>query len=397
MILTKILFLVLIIICVLFYILYLGNFALVLLIVVVTLPLIMYITTNIAKKNITADFAVKDKTVAKNTSFPIQLVVTNNSIFPIGKAEAHIEYYNIFNDEVSAFDLYLPIQPKNSQRITFQLQSEFCGTIRVTASYLNVFDPLRIFRFRSAQNVSTELLVLPECHDISGIVHYTDRINEDSDVFSEYHPGDDPSEVFDLREYNPGDKLNRIHWKLSSKKDDFIVKEYSLPIDVPCTLFLDLMSYSDKFLSLAILDSLIDTFMSVSQFLIDNERGHSVVFFDTSKNMFTEHHINSTSDISIAVKSLLSSFRSDIPCQLPDNYFFDNPKLSYASFTYIGSLLNQKILQFIDEEIEAEQKNAVIVVGSADELPELNADFSSFSITPVIAGRISASIKDIDI
>ena len=113
--------------------------------------------------------------------------------------------------------------------------------------------------------------------------------------------------------------------------------------------------------------------------------------------MFTEHHINSTSDISIAVKSLLSSFRSDIPCQLPDNYFFDNPKLSYASFTYIGSLLNQKILQFIDEEIEAEQKNAVIVVGSADELPELNADFSSFSITPVIAGRISASIKDIDI
>jgi len=397
MILTKLLFLVLLIICVLFYILYLGNFALVLLIVVVVLPIIMYVTTYIANKNITADFAVKDKTVAKNTVFPIQLVVTNNSIFPVGKAEAHIEYYNMFNNEASSFDLYLPIQPKNSQRITFQLRSEFCGTVRVTASCLNVFDPLRLFRFRSARKISTDILILPECHDISGIVHYTDRINEESDVFSEYRPGDDPSEVFDLREYNPGDKLNRIHWKLSSKKDDFIVKEYSLPIDVPCTLFLDLKSYSDKYLPLSILDSLIDTFMSISQFLIDNERGHSVVFFDTSKNMFAEQHINSTSDISIAVKSLLSSFSSDISCQPPDNYFLDNPMLSFASFTYIGSRLNQKALQFIDEEIDAEQKNAVIVIGSADELPELNAEFSSFSITPVIVGRITASIKDIDI
>ena len=218
MILTKILFIILIIVCICFYVLYVWDFALILLIVIAALPVIMFITTYITKRLITVEFAVKDKNVSKNKDFPVQLVVTNRSIFPIGKAEAHIEYYNVFSDQTSAFDLYLPVQLRNSQRITFQLSSKFCGVIKIRSARLNIYDPLRLFRFRTAKNICTDIAVMPEGHEIGGIVHYTDRVNEESDVFSEYKPGDDPSEVFDLREYNQGDKLNRIHWKLSSKK-----------------------------------------------------------------------------------------------------------------------------------------------------------------------------------
>ena len=148
MLLTKLLCIVLIIICILFYILYLWDFALVLLIVIAVLPIIMFITTYIAKKNITVEFAVKDKSVSKNADFPVQLVVTNNSIFPIGKASARIEYYNIFGDRLSAFDLYLPIQANNSQRVTFRLCSKFCGIIKIKTSCLHIYDPLKIFKFK---------------------------------------------------------------------------------------------------------------------------------------------------------------------------------------------------------------------------------------------------------
>ena len=308
MLLTKLLFIVLIIICILFYILYLWDFALILLIVIAVLPIIMFITTYIAKRNITVEFAVKDKSVAKNVDFPVQLVVTNKSVFPIGKANARIEYYNIFSDQVSAFDLFLPIQAKNSQRVTFRLSSKFCGIINIHASCLYIYDPLKIFRFKAAENISTEVNILPEGHEISGIVQYTDRVNEESDIFSEHRAGDDPSEVFDLREYNPGDKLNRIHWKLSSKKDDFIVKEYSMPIDVPCALFLDLKSYSSNNYDLPVIDTVVETYLSLSQFLLDNERGHSVIFFDASQNCYTEESIHDTSDLNKFIKKLFSSF-----------------------------------------------------------------------------------------
>ena len=121
MILTKLLFIALIIICALFYILYIWDFALVLLIVMIALPIIMFVTTLITKRSIKVEFAVKDKNAVKSKDFPVQLVVTNKSIFPIGKAEAKVEYYNTFSNDISSFDLFLPIQPRNSQRVTFQL------------------------------------------------------------------------------------------------------------------------------------------------------------------------------------------------------------------------------------------------------------------------------------
>ena len=39
--------------------------------------------------------------------------------------------------------------------------------------------------------------------------------------------GNDPSEIFDIREYVPGDDIRSIHWKLSSKTDTLILKEAS--------------------------------------------------------------------------------------------------------------------------------------------------------------------------
>ena len=397
MILTKILFIILIIVCICFYVLYVWDFALILLIVIAALPVIMFITTYITKKLITVEFAVKDKNVSKGKDFPVQLVVTNRSIFPIGKAEAHIEYYNVFSDQISAFDLYLPIQPKNSQRITFQLSSKFCGVIKIRSARLNIYDPLRLFRFRTAKNICTDIAVMPEGHEIGGIVHYTDRVNEESDVFSEYKPGDDPSEVFDLREYNQGDKLNRIHWKLSSKKDDFIVKDYSLPIDVPCSVFLDLKCYEKSDLTLPVFDTLIETMISLSQFLLENERGHSVIFFNSSLNRFVEHTVLDSADLNSVINEIISSVRDDLFCQSPDVYFAENPTLSYASFSIITSSKDHRVLEHIDENIEADFKNALLVVNSADDLSETLAGYQALSIIPVAVGKISASIKDIDI
>ncbi|MCR5601686.1 MAG: DUF58 domain-containing protein [Ruminococcus sp.] len=397
MILTKILFIILILICAAFYVMYIWDFALVLLIVITLLPVVMFITTYITQKHITVEFAVKDKNVSKNRDFPIQLVVTNRSIFPIGKAEAHIEYYNVFSNQISSFDVYLPIQPRNSQRVTFQLSSRFCGIIKIRTAYINLFDPLRIFKFRTGKNIQTEVSVMPEGHEINGIVHYTDRVNEESEMFSEHRPGDDPSEVFDLREYNPGDKLNRIHWKLSSKKDEFIVKEYSLPIDVPCAILLDLKCYKDNEMTLPVFDTLIETFLSLSQFLLDNERGHSVIFFNAAQNQFIELTISDSSDLSAAIAEIINSVRDNLFCQSPEYYFADNSPLSFASFTYISSSGDNAILDHIDENVDADFKNAITVVDSAESFDKINAGYSTLNMIPVIIGKISASIKDIDI
>ena len=43
--------------------------------------------------------------------------------------------------------------------------------------------------------------------------------------------GEDRSEVYQLREYRPGDDIRQIHWKLSSKLDRMIVRDPGLPLE----------------------------------------------------------------------------------------------------------------------------------------------------------------------
>ena len=247
------------------------------------------------------------------------------------------------------------------------------------------------------QDIQTEVMVSPVGYDISGIVQYSDRVNDESDVFSENRPGDDPSEVFDLREYFPGDKINRIHWKLSSKKNDFIVKEYSLPIDVPCAVFLDLRSYYSNDYILPVFDTLIETFLSLSHFLLDNERRHSVIYFDPSRNDFTEQNIGSTSDISYFIKRLFTAFSNGTECEKPEKCLNDLSASSYASFSVITSSPDLSFLDTVEEGIDADIKNAFVILESENKLSEIDGIYSSLKVNPVIIGRISASIKDIEI
>lgn len=396
MILTKLLFLILILICAAFYILYIWDFALVLLVVMITLPIIMFFVAFITKKKTSIEFALKDDIVPKNQSFPVQLCVTNRSIFPVGKAEARIEYYNLFSNQTSSFDLFIPIQPRNSQKVTFQLSSKYSGIVKIKNIYLSIYDPLRIFRFKVGKNVSTEVAVMPETQEINGTVNYTDRVNEDSTMYSENQPGDDPSEVFDLRDYIPGDKLNRIHWKLSSKKDDFIVKDYSLPIDVPSTMFLNLKSYEDSEYTLPQFDTLIETFLSLSQFMLENERMHTIVYFSGKYQRFMEKVISNSDELAEITKEIILSFNDNLYCKSPEEYFADN-SISAASFIFVTTIPDSPVLTYIDEEIDADIKNAVVVVKSPDESLMLNEGFANLNLVPVVIGRISASIKDIEV
>ncbi|SEL04643.1 Protein of unknown function DUF58 [Ruminococcus sp. YRD2003] len=399
MFLMKVFFAVLIIICAVFYVMYLWDFALVLLVVVCALPVLMFVTTFITKLLMTAEMTVRDGSASKREDFPVFIRLNNRSIFPIGKADAHIEYYNVFNNEINMFDLHMPVQPLNEQSVTFQLSSQFCGIINIKCVRIYIYDPLRIFKFRIAKNLTAQVAVMPEGHEIGGEVSYLDRTNEESSVFSEHKPGDDPSEIFDLRGYHPGDKLNRIHWKLSSKKDEFIVKDYSLPVDTPCTLFLNLKCYekNDPRYTLPVFDTLVETLVSVSQFMLENERLHSIVFYSGKSNGFVERHICDPDDLAGTVQELILSVTDNLYCEPPELYFTEHSGLSLSSFTFITSVPDTPILEYIDDNVDADILNALVVVATPAEASGITDSYPNLRTIPVFIGRISSSVKDIEL
>lgn len=397
MIFSKILFFFLIIVCGMFYILYLWDFAFVLFIIMLVLPVVMFIELFITKRMMTVDFSFPESVTVKNEDFPVQLCLENRSIFPVGKAEAHIEYYNIFNNQINTFELQFPIQAKNSQKVTFKLNSKYCGVIKIKSAYISIFDPLKIFRMKVGRNIISQITVMPEGYDVSGDVFPVTRVNEESLIFSENRPGDDPSEVFDLRDYIPGDKLNRIHWKLSSKNQDFIVKEYSLPVDVPCLLFLDLRCYEDSDYTLPVYDTLIETLVSLSRLLIANERLHTIVYFSAKQREFVAKDIDGIESLSGAIQEMLLSLMDNLYCESPDDYLKEHSGISLSSFTFITSQENDDTLRMIDEQVDADIKNAFIVCRSSTDAESEPTQHGSVNVEKVLIGKIISSIKEIEL
>ncbi|MBQ6946315.1 MAG: DUF58 domain-containing protein [Ruminococcus sp.] len=392
----RLFYIILIIAAIVFYIMYLWDFAIVLLIVLLAIPVFLLVSLWITKKNLKVSMSVNSKTIQKNQSFPVQIKIDNSSFFPVGKAEALIEYCNTFNNENVNFVLHMPIQARNEQSAVFQLNSKFCGIIKIRCAGIKIFDSLRLFSFTVGKNIELSVTVMPESHEISGIVVYSDKANDESNIYSEYKPGDDPSQIFDLRSYNPGDKLNRIHWKLSSKKDEFIVKDYSLPIDVPCLIFVDLNTDCANNLQLPMFDTIIETLISLSTFLIENEKNHSIVFYNCQKKCFSEFTVTDADSIAVVVKNLIFSLNNDTSLTYLD-YFSENSDLSLSSFVYISGSVKSDLISFIDDEIDADFKNILVTVSAEEDCLNLMDSNSNVVITPVLIGKISSSITDIEV
>lgn len=83
-----------------------------------------------------------------------------------------------------------------------------------------------------------------------------------------------PGEDYDLRDYRPGDPMRSVHWKLSSKWDELIVRERSEAL-VPLPLLT-----LDRFGPPEALDRLLDRLLGLSRALLDAQRPHGVLWLD---------------------------------------------------------------------------------------------------------------------
>ncbi len=114
------------------------------------------------------------------------------------------------------------------------------GQWQMECKGLCCYDWLGIYRFWKKLGDKKQIILFPECYQTT--VRAGVRTRLFSSESERYHPqmnGDDPAETLELREYQKGDRLNRIHWKLSAKQDSLMVASMGLPMGCNVVFFLD--------------------------------------------------------------------------------------------------------------------------------------------------------------
>ena len=129
----------------------------------------------------------------------------------------------------------------------------------------------------------------------------------DGELFSKLRHGEDSSEVFDIRQYRRGDLLHSFHWKLSAKTDDFMVKEYSLPMNETAFIFADMSYKGTGDERVSVMDAFLEILGSVSWSMAAASMKHNVIWWDDKQKRTMSRFVASESDIYSMLEQLCES------------------------------------------------------------------------------------------
>lgn len=164
-------------------------------------------------------------TVEKNQPFNYHFRVNNTSIFayPFVEAQMWLPQHN--SVRCSMRTVRLSMSPFASYDVDNTVQFRFRGTYEIGVKCFYVYDFLRLMRVRVDVENYNQVYVLPRRLNLDEAAA---QAISDSVARTVRSPiSYDRLEVSDIRDYRMGDALKSIHWKLSSKSEEMIVKEYN--------------------------------------------------------------------------------------------------------------------------------------------------------------------------
>lgn len=171
-------------------------------------------------------------TFIRGEKLKINVEIVNNSYLVVSDFYVVIEY--IYNNACKSKENVhrISVDSKDKTEIGDEIRLINVGELTVNCGNSYIYDPLRLFRFKiKAKNENRKILVMPVLNEPDYYALYNPLEDvSDATEYSKKKKGEDSSEIFDVRSYIQGDALNRVHWKLSAKEEELLVKEFSLPI-----------------------------------------------------------------------------------------------------------------------------------------------------------------------
>ena len=138
--------------------------------------------------------------------------------------------------------------------------------------------------------------------DVSeGVRHFAGETEEDEPEAA----GNDHSQIYQIRPYRPGDRLQTIHWKLTARSGELYVREAGEPICLAAGIFMDFCAASQRERSNA--EALVEAALSISNALLEQNCRHFIVWYDAEAKKLSKQRISKIDDIYALMSYLMSA------------------------------------------------------------------------------------------
>lgn len=281
-----------------------GNMAACILIGTVVCAVMEIIIAFALRKKLTAELSA-GISCRKGEALPVTVTVRSSGICSCLRVQAVVRCRDLLTGEMTQTTVCFPVGGKSEVQTVCDFRPRRCGKLELTLSELRLFDLFGLVGAKKAVDLSAPSLVLPDIYPVELSVSERQSPDMDSDEYSMYHPGDDPSETFALREYLSGDRIRNIHWKLSEKTDHLMVRQLGLPVNNSILLVLD--NSADTVPSAGEREALGEAVVSVSAALCEAGLPHQAAWLDRETMEPQLCAISSMEELTQALSGLLSA------------------------------------------------------------------------------------------
>lgn len=222
--------------CFVFSMAYVGKISEILLLVVLLYPVPATVMAIIQLFFVNAHFGYDSATVPKNTTFDLMMRVSNRFIFPVVPMEL---LCTLPDGDIGLFAekrLFVSLPPFGRADIPVRCKHKFRGSYRCEIKRLYVVDPLRIIRVSKKCERAMMIMFLPRKLTLEDIIF---RSAVEQSYAQKTLNSADKEDFSHVREYRDGDVLQLVHWKLTAKQDELMIKQFDSINDLRAAVLCD--------------------------------------------------------------------------------------------------------------------------------------------------------------
>lgn len=241
-------------------------------------PVCSFIFLYHMSKKITVLFGRFPSMGERKKQFRGEIVLENRSVLQSVRYCVRLRVRHHFSGAGLCQRISGTLSPSDRQIQTVTLDSRYAGMLECELEFLALYDFLGIFRKKIPFHDRRSVGIMPLFELIPmEITRRTREFLADADEYSALKSGDDPDEVYQIRKYRPPDSLHAIHWKLSAREDELMVKEHAFPLGCVVLLWIHM---PDTETDSARFDRLLQKAASISVTLFEEKCIHMAAWFE---------------------------------------------------------------------------------------------------------------------
>lgn len=289
---------------------YNGVIAFYILAVAVAVPLISFCIS--LPKKVKIELSLPE-TINAGELVKLNIRITGRKLFPVGCIVFSFSINNEMTGSITGAKKYV-LYGCDDSLLSYTVRTDECGRVRCEMKDIAMYDYTGLF----CRSLKKEIRAFMNVFPIPEPIHPSPVIplGELRGVIYKPKLGGGFGEDYDIRDYRPGDPINQIHWKLTVKKDQPVIREVLIGEKAKALVTFD-MSGKGKSVS-----NMLARLLWLLRWLVAQRVQPYVKWYDCSQDTVHTCYITSKSDV-IDLFAQLFVTRLDNSGHTLENAFFD--------------------------------------------------------------------------